>query len=581
MNKRSPFEGSRMQLNRNFSPNVTIAVLATSGTVMAIMQTMFIPLLVKIPEILDCTTDNASWLITATLITSVVAIPTMSRLADMHGKRKMMLISICLMVAGSLLGAVSTDLAVLIVARALQGFAIAMIPLGMSIMRDLVPPERLASGVALMSGSMGIGSSIGLPFGGIIYENLGWHAIFWVSVVTGSLCGLAVFAIVPESKVRAGGRFDIRGAVLISVALTSFLLGVTKGTHWGWTSPSILACWVVVIAVMLYWFPYELKSGHPIIDLRSSAQPSVLITNIASVFVGTAMYANMLSSTQFLEMPTASGYGFGLSVSQAGLLIAPASFAMVLMAPVAAKVTNVYGPKITLMMGGLLLGVGYVLRMFFMAEPWQIVVGAIVVSLGTMTSMSAAPNIIMRSVPITETAAANGLNNVVRNIGMSVSSAAVVAFLTGLTFVVGSQVFPDRMAFVYIYIAAGLCGFAGAIVAVFLPKNLAQRNAVLAAGAGAQAHEMPEFLKVTPHEFVVHGVVRNEAGEPVARATVTYFTLLGQQIDFERTDSDGSYSIVLPQTGQYRVRVEHDSQPASESVMTVDSQRASQLITIS
>ncbi|CAB4890498.1 unannotated protein [freshwater metagenome] len=570
-----------MQLNRNFSPNVTIAVLATSGTVMAIMQTMFIPLLVKIPEILDCTTDNASWLITATLITSVVAIPTMSRLADMHGKRKMMLISICLMVAGSLLGAVSTDLAVLIVARALQGFAIAMIPLGMSIMRDLVPPERLASGVALMSGSMGIGSSIGLPFGGIIYENLGWHAIFWVSVVTGSLCGLAVFAIVPESKVRAGGRFDIRGAVLISVALTSFLLGVTKGTHWGWTSPSILACWVVVIAVMLYWFPYELKSGHPIIDLRSSAQPSVLITNIASVFVGTAMYANMLSSTQFLEMPTASGYGFGLSVSQAGLLIAPASFAMVLMAPVAAKVTNVYGPKITLMMGGLLLGVGYVLRMFFMAEPWQIVVGAIVVSLGTMTSMSAAPNIIMRSVPITETAAANGLNNVVRNIGMSVSSAAVVAFLTGLTFVVGSQVFPDRMAFVYIYIAAGLCGFAGAIVAVFLPKNLAQRNAVLAAGAGAQAHEMPEFLKVTPHEFVVHGVVRNEAGEPVARATVTYFTLLGQQIDFERTDSDGSYSIVLPQTGQYRVRVEHDSQPASESVMTVDSQRASQLITIS
>ncbi|CAB5043382.1 MAG: hypothetical protein F2923_09170 [Actinobacteria bacterium] len=187
----------------------------------------------------------------------------------------------------------------------------------------------------------------------------------------------------------------------------------------------------------------------------------------------------------------------------------------------------------------------------------------------------------MRSVPITETAAANGLNNVVRNIGMSVSSAAVVAFLTGLTFVVGSQVFPDRMAFVYIYIAAGLCGFAGAIVAVFLPKNLAQRNAVLAAGAGAQAHEMPEFLKVTPHEFVVHGVVRNEAGEPVARATVTYFTLLGQQIDFERTDSDGSYSIVLPQTGQYRVRVEHDSQPASESVMTVDSQRASQLITIS
>jgi len=570
-----------MQFKRNFSPTVTIAVIATSGAVMAIMQTMFIPLLAQIPGILNTTPDNASWLITATLISSVVAIPTMSRLADMHGKRKMMLLSISLMVAGSLLGAVSTDLAVLIIARALQGFAIAMIPLGMSIMRDLVPPERLASGVALISGTMGVGGAIGLPFGGIIYENLGWHAIFWVSVVTGTLCGLAIFAIVPESKVRAGGRFDIRGAVLISVALTSFLLGVTKGSHWGWTSPSILTCWGVAIAVLLYWFPYELKSGHPIIDLRSSAQPAVLITNIASVLVGIAMYANMLSSTQFLEMPTASGYGFGLTVSHAGLLILPASFAMVIMAPVAARVTNVYGPKITFILGGVLLGVGYILRMFFMSAPWQITMGAIVVSLGTMTSMSAAPNIIMRSVPITETAAANGLNNVVRNVGMSVSSAAVAAFLTGLTFVAGSQVFPDRMAFVYIYIAAGLCGFAGAIVAMFLPKNLAQRNAVLSTGAGAQAHEDPDLLNKAPHEFALHGIVSNEAGLPVSQATVTYSTLLGQQIDFERTDLDGSYCVVLPQAGQYRVSVEHPGQLVTESVVTVDAQSAPQLITIS
>jgi MFS family permease len=581
VNKCSLIERSLMQFKRNFSPTVTIAVIATSGAVMAIMQTMFIPLLAQIPGILDCTAEDASWLITATLISSVVAIPTMSRLADMYGKRKMMLLSIGLMVAGSLLGAVSTNLSILIVARALQGFAIAMIPLGMSIMRDLVPPERLASGVALISGSMGVGSAIGLPFGGIIYENLGWHAIFWVSVVTGTLCGLAIFAIVPESKVRAGGRFDVRGAVLISVALTSFLLGVTKGSHWGWTSPSILACWFVAIAVMLYWFPFELKSGHPIIDLRSSAQPAVLITNIASVLVGFAMYANMLSSTQFLEMPTASGYGFGLTVSHAGLLILPASFSMVIMAPVAARITNVYGPKITFILGGLLLGVGYILRMFFMASPWQITMGAIVVSLGTMASMSAAPNIIMRSVPITETAAANGLNNVVRNVGMSISSAAVAAFLTGLTFVVGSQVFPDRMAFIYVYIAAGICGFAGAVVAMFLPKNLAQRNGVLSAGAAAQAHEDPELLKVAPHEFVVRGVVRNEAGQLVAQATVTYFTMQGQQIDFERTDLDGSYSIVLPQTGQYRVRVEHHGQAASESVVTIDGQSASQLITIS
>ena len=569
-----------MQFKRNFSPTITIAVLATSGMVMAIMQTMFIPLLAQIPGILNCTADNASWLITATLITSVVAIPTMSRLADMHGKRKMMLLSIGMMVTGSLVGALSENLGVLILARALQGFAIAMIPLGMSIMRDLVPPERLASGVAFMSGSMGVGSAIGLPFGGIIFESLGWHWIFWVSVITGSLCGLAIFAVVPESKVRAGGRFDVRGAVLISVALTAFLLGVTKGSHWGWLSPGILACWVVTLAVMFYWFPYELKSGHPIIDLRTSAQKAVLLTNIASILVGFAMYANMLSSTQFLEMPEASGYGFGFTVSHAGLLILPASLSMVIMAPVAARITNVYGPKVTFILGGGLLGAGYVIRLFFMGAPWQIMIGAIVVSLGTMTSMSAAPNIIMRSVPITETASANGLNNVIRNVGMSISSATVAAFLTGMTIVVGGKIYPSESAFVAVYVAAGLCGFAGTIVAIFLPAHLAKRNEALSVGAGALAKEDPSQLTVKPHEFVVRGTIRDDQGHPVARAKVTYITELGQQIDYERTDVDGSYSIVLPQPGAYRVKVQVEGSDPVESLVSAAPAVALQELTI-
>ena len=569
-----------MQFKRNFSPTITIAVLATSGMVMAIMQTMFIPLLAQIPDILNCTADNASWLITATLISSVVAIPTMSRLADMYGKRKMMLISIGVMVVGSLVGALSENLGVLIFARALQGFAIALIPLGMSIMRDLIPPERLASGVAFMSGSMGVGSAIGLPFGGIIVESLGWHWIFWVSVITGSLCGLAIFAVVPESKVRAGGRFDVRGAVLISVALTAFLLGVTKGSHWGWLSPGILTCWALTLAVMLYWFPFELKSGHPIIDLRTSAQKAVLLTNIASLLVGFAMYANMLSSTQFLEMPEESGYGFGFSVSHAGLLILPASLSMVMMAPVAARITNVYGPKITFILGGVFLGIGYVIRMFFMDTPLQVMIGAIVVSLGTMTSMSAAPNIIMRSVPITETASSNGLNNVIRNVGMSISSATVAAFLTGMTIVVGDKIYPSESAFVSVYVAAGLCGFAGAVVALFLPAHLAKRNEALSSGTGALAREDPSLLTVTPHEFVINGTILDERGQPVGQAKVTYFTQAGQQIDFERTDHDGTYSIVLPEPGDYRVRIESEGKAAVESIVSATPHAALQKLTI-
>ena len=200
-------------------------------------------------------------------------------------------------------------------------------------MRDELPKERVSSAVALMSATLGIGGALGLPLSGVIYTQFGWQAIFWISAIGAAVLIVAVLVLVPESTVRTIGRFDYVGALLLSVILTSLLLAISKGAAWGWGSRPVIGLFVLCALTLAAWFPYELRVGQPLVDLRTSGRRPVLLTNISSLLAGFAMFANLLLTTQQLQIPTATGYGFGLAVTLAGLASIPSGLAMVLMAP--------------------------------------------------------------------------------------------------------------------------------------------------------------------------------------------------------------------------------------------------------
>ncbi|MFC5827518.1 MFS transporter, partial [Nonomuraea insulae] len=134
-----------------------VPVLAFAGIVVALMQGMIIPLIPQLPRFLSATPSDATWAITATLLAGAVATPVVGRLGDMYGKRRMLLISLSLLVAGSVICALSDTLAPMVAGRVLQGLALGVIALGISIMRDELPLERLGSATALMSASLGVG----------------------------------------------------------------------------------------------------------------------------------------------------------------------------------------------------------------------------------------------------------------------------------------------------------------------------------------------------------------------------------------------------------------------------------------
>lgn len=559
------------------SSRLITAILCLSGTVVALQQTMVIPLLPDFPKILGVSADDASWLVTVTLLTSAVATPIVSRLADMFGKRRMMLISMTMIVVGSLVAAIGGNFVALLIGRGLQGFAISMIPVGISIMRDELPKEKVASATALMSATLGIGSALGLPLSGLIFEHLGWPAIFWLSAIVGVLLIIAVAVVVPESSVRTRGKFDFLGAVMLSTALTAILLAISKGASWGWTSELTLMMFVIGIVTLALWFPYELRVTQPMVDLRTSAKRPVLLTNVASILVGFSMYANNLSTTQQLQMPKISGYGFELGVMAAGLCMIPAGLAMVFFAPVSANITKRFGAKITLIVGGTVLALAYIARVFLTGSIALIIISAAVVSIGTAIAYSAMPMLIMRSVPITETASANGLNSLLRSVGTSTSSAVVAAMLTSMVIPSGpGEGLPSIDAFKNIFWLAALAAVAAAAAAAFIPRRGAKPEAALRP-VTPEGFELPDAA-VSETEIVVAGRVIRADSRPIRQAVVTVMDMEGRPIDWSRADNEGNFSLALPRPGRYLVVTSADGWSPRSQVIAFDSAQSTHTV---
>ena len=536
---------------------LVITVLALCGTLVSLQQTLVLPLLPEFPGILGTTSENASWLVTITLLTGAVGTPIVSRLADMFGKRLMLIVCLGSVIVGSAVAAMSTSLALVVTGRGLAGIGTALVPVGISIMRDHLPADKVGSGVALMSATLGIGGAVGMPLAGVISSNFDWHALFLVSGGFAVVMLVAVLLVVPESTVRAGGRFDYLGAALLSLALTCFLLAVSKAGAWGWADRKTLVLLVVAALTVAAWVPIELRSGQPLVDIRTSLRRTVLLTNVASVLVGFAMFANFLSSTQQVQMPVESGYGFGLSVVETGLVLLPNGILMVLLSPVAATLIRRFGPRAMLIAGAIVMAAGFVMRSFLHATLLEVVVATGVSSVGMVLAFAAMPTLIMRSVPITETASANGLNTLLRAIGTSSASAVLAAIFSGLTMEVGGAPIPTFGAYQIVFWLSTGAALTGAGVAAFIvrPTVVEEGAGEVATEPGIGAAGERGALKPvdTQPEMLVRGLVRGRSGKPIRQGVVTVLHPDGRHVDWGRTDNEGRYVLALPSAGRYLV----------------------------
>ncbi len=461
----------RRALSRRPRDSAITAVLATTGLVAAFTQTLVTPIIPRLPALLHARQDDATWVLTATLLAAAISIPIAGRLGDMFGKRRLMMVLLAAMVLGSVMCALSTTVIPMIAGRVLQGVSLGVISLGISILRDVLHPKSLGGAVALVSATLGVGAAVGLPIAALIAQNLDFHYLFWLATLLGLICLILVVAIVPVSTLRSGGRFDVVGAVGFGVGLICILLGISKGGTWGWTSPLTLLLLVGGLVVLVLWGLFEMRTRDPLVDLRVAARRPVLLTNLTSITIGFGFFVTTAVFPDLLEAPTSSGVGLGLSLILASLCLMPLGLVMFVMSPIAARLTAARGPRVSLILGASVVVAAFVVAIVQHTAVWHVVLVSTIVGVGVGISYGAMPTLIMNAVPPSETAAANGLNSVMRTLGSTVAASIAGLVLASGSVIRNGVAAPDDASYRTMFAVAAGVLLAGVVMAFLIPRR--------------------------------------------------------------------------------------------------------------
>ncbi|GAB3282799.1 MFS transporter [Kineosporia babensis] len=452
-----------------FRSNIEIIATGLGALMASLSQTLVIPVLPEIATDLKASATATQWMLTSTLLAGAVAVPILSRLADMFGRRLLLIVSLAALAAGSLMAAVTTNVGVMIVGRTLSGLASAAIPLGISLLAATLPTGRKGSAVALISAMLGVGSALGLPLAGIIADNFDYRALFWIGGVGALISIVLVRLLVPEPRPSRQGHVDIVGAILLAAGLVTMILPLSQGTDWGWTSMRTIGLLILSVVLLALLTMAERRSANPLVDMRAMVNPPIAITNVASLLIGFALFSTFVGTANYVQAPESSGYGFGSSVLVAGLCLMPGGAMMLVLSPFTARMVSTWGAGRVLSVGATIIALGLLIRILLVSDLWMIIVGSTIIGLGSGIGYAALPALINHHTPQQDLAAANGINTLARSLGSTLASALGGSLLAAITTTLGPGIeLPSltgyRVLFIICAVAALLATAAGLIV---------------------------------------------------------------------------------------------------------------------
>ncbi|QPZ38611.1 MFS transporter [Paramicrobacterium chengjingii] len=459
-------------------PFAAVAVLGFASLCAALMQSLVIPIQPVLPEILSTSPGNASWVVTATLLGGAVAMPVAGRIADIKGKKPVLVVSAIILLVGSLICALSTTLLPVLIGRVLQGIAMGYIPVAISYVGELVPTKMKNSAVAGISATLGVGGALGLPIAAWIAEEFNWQALFALSSVLAVIVTVLSATLLPYRAPKRTARLDVVGALGLAAGVVSVLVGVSKGNEWGWSSLETLIAISGGVVVLIGWGLYELRHKDPLVDLRATARRPVLLTNLAALLIGFGMMAQSIVVPQLLEMPASIDYGLGQTMLEAGLWMAPGGVMMLAFTPISSRLLTRLGGRSTLAIGATVLAGGYVFAFFLTAAPWQLMIATCIASAGVGIGYAAMPTLVMQNSPRDEAGAAVGVNSLMRSMGTTVAGAVMAIVLTSQTVPVGETSVPAESAFTTCFAIGALAALAGAGITLCIRRQKNQTDAV-------------------------------------------------------------------------------------------------------
>ncbi|GAB3658834.1 MFS transporter [Nocardioides korecus] len=454
---------------------VTFAVLCVAVSSFSLLQSMVNPVLPTIEKALHTDQVTVTWVLTAYLLSASVFTPIIGRVGDKVGKKRMLVLALTALAVGSLVAALAPTIGVLIIARVVQGIGGGVLPLTFGIIRDEFPREKVGGAVGVSAALLAVGGGVGLVVAGPLVDALSYHWLFWIPMVMTLVAALAAAFLVPESPEKTPGPINLVSAVLFSAWLVALLLAVSEGGHWGWASGGVIALFAAFVVLLPIWVVSETRSRTPLIDMRMMRLPTVWTVNLVALLFGASMYSMFAFLPQFLQTPGVTGYGFGLSVTESGLLLLPQAAATFLAGLASGPLSRRFGSKPVLFVGAAATSLGTLGLVLFHSAVWMIAAETIVLGLAFGLAFAAMSNLVVDAVPQHQTGVASGMNTNIRTVGGALGGAVMAAVVTS-----GAR--PDGLpveggygnGFLFLTVASGLA----AVVSLIVPVVKARTHAV-------------------------------------------------------------------------------------------------------
>jgi MFS family permease len=449
-------ESTRSTSARDEPHRLLVAGLSIVVLTVAVLQTAVVPVLGIIADQLHASDVGVSWAVTANLLAAIAATPLIGRLADLHSKKLVMLIVLAVVFLGSLLAATTTSLPLLIVGRVLQAASFALYPVSIAILREELPADRLMSAMAVLSGTLGFGGGTGLVVVGLLMnDNADYHRVFWLTTAFTAIVVVIAVIVVPWRPRSVTGTIDWLGAVGLATGLSAILLSVTQGQSWGWTSPATLGCAVGGVIVLVGWWKWERRAKQPLVSTDMLMRRPILLTNLATIFVGMGLYFAFLGLTQFVQIPReAAGYGFSATVLEASVVfLLPGAVTGFLIALFSGRFIDRFGARPVLLVAAVAGIAGFLFIAFAHSQAWQVIVAGVLANAYISLGYGALPALVVSEVDASETGVATSMNAIARTIGSSTAAALVAVLLSRL--VAGTGV-PMESSFFVIFIGGAV-----------------------------------------------------------------------------------------------------------------------------
>ncbi|HEX9259413.1 MAG TPA: DHA2 family efflux MFS transporter permease subunit [Acidimicrobiales bacterium] len=344
---------------------LTLAVTSTSVFMVSLEITVISLAFPDIREAFD-DTDPAtlSWVFTAYNIGVASLLLVSGFLADRIGRKRVFLTGLAIFAVGSLGSGMAVSAGMLIACRVVQSLGGSMLyPAGLALLLPSFPPHRQSFAVGVWGAMGGVAAAVGPSVGALLVEAFGWRSVFLINVPVAFTALLVGIKGLAESKgAQAAGRVDLISVPLASVGVGALVLGITKGEAWGWSSPSIIGCFVISVVLLAVFVLRSDRHPRPLFDLALMRLRSYRVSNLGSLFFAVAFFGWLVLLPTFIEGV------WGWSVLKTGFAIAPGPLLSGILSGPIGSLADRIGFRPILVVGGISGAISLVLQALLIDE---------------------------------------------------------------------------------------------------------------------------------------------------------------------------------------------------------------------